>query len=270
MMIGNMLKMTTATMVVLVIIISLLLRRAEAIGKETPEEYHMGYHDRPLGNKQHHTYQEYHQHPGYFPRPGHGYSKPRPKPRETPCSCKNTVIVPAAEVKSFQEHWITASLMGCTLATGSNEDELRRIRQVAIDFVPVQPSGGFLWIGLASEPTTDGSNGDVGGPFGWIDGCTLYTEDVFIRPTNEVLPDFVTDANEASDVGEHDGEVFLGVVDFDVRPGTIRGIPNVNSLAPAIYECCVNKSYRPQKYVLGSPHETKKKKILHARSPYIP
>ena len=83
--------------------------------------------------------------------------------------------MPVAEPKSFQEHWIASSLMGCTLGTGSDKDELRLIRQVAVDFdteddieIPV------MWIGLATEPTTTSPNTDVGGDFGWLDGCTPY------------------------------------------------------------------------------------------------
>ena len=287
-MIGHMLKMTTATMVLMVIIVSLSIRRAEAIGKETPEEYYRGYHDRPLRNKQLYSYPEHHA--GYFPRPRHGYSKPRPKPRETPCSCKKTFFVPVAELKTFEEHWIAASLMGCTLATGSGKDELREIRQVAIDYQPVQPNIPrlpFMWIGVASEPVHGTLNFDVGGDFGWLDGCTPYTEDVFVRPTNardqstfdSVFPDFFIDANESSDVGEHDGDVVFGIINYETESmaGVIFSVPlslfndvSFPSQLPAIYECCVgNKSYRPQTYVLGSHHETKKK-ILHAQSPYIP
>ena len=57
-----------------------------------------------------------------------------------------------AELKSFQEHWTAASLMGCTIATGSGKDEVLEIRQVAIDY---QDNHGFLpvmWIGLAFDP----------------------------------------------------------------------------------------------------------------------
>ena len=117
--------------------------------------------------------------------------------------------------------------MICTLATGY---ELQIIRQVAIDYQPVQPNipnVSLMWMGLASEPV-EFPNLDVGGDFRCIDGCTPYTPDVFINPTNardqstyeSVIPDFVADANESSDVGEHDRHVFwagmfLGIIDFD-------------------------------------------------------
>ena len=106
--------------------------------------------------------------------------------------------------------------MICTLASGY---ELQIIRQVAIDYQPVEPNTpnvSLMWMGLASEPV-EFPNLDVGGDFRWIDGCTPYTPNVFINPTNardqstyeSVIPDFVTDANESSDVGEHD-RYFLG------------------------------------------------------------
>ena len=124
-----------------------------------------------------------------------------------------------AEPKSFQEHWIPLSLMGCTLATGSDKDEVQEIRQVAIDFdTEDMLEAPAMWIGLASEPMTIPPNTDVGGPFGWIDGCTQYTKNVFFDLTanagdqstlDSVFPDFVTDANESSNV-EHDGVGFWG------------------------------------------------------------
>ena len=251
---------TTLTMILKVLVISLLLCQTEAIlGKETHDEYNKGYY--PLRNKQ--PYQEHHQHNPYSPTPRYGYSKPYPKPRETPCSCKKTFFVPVAELKSFQEHWISASLMGCTLATGSSKDELREIKRVAIDFQAEDPNAledPLMWIGLATEPTTSAPNTDVGGDFGWIDGCTPYTKNVFAE---------IDEDNE-------DGFFYLGVIAFDdfhgFEAGDISYLPSTASQVgmPTIYECCVgNKSYRPQTYVLGSPHKTKKK-IIHAQSPYIP
>ena len=291
-MLGMNLKMTTMTMMFLMVIaISAIM------GKETQDDYNKGYH--PLRNKQPYFFEEHHQRTPYFPRSRHGYSKPRPKPRDTPCTCKKTFFVPAPELKSFRDHWIAASLMGCTLATGSDKDELRVIRQVAIDYQAVEPNIprsangtiiSFMWIGLASEPIPllGNPNFDVGGDFGWLDGCTPYTKNVFFGPPlnardqstfDSVYPDFVMDANESLDVGdEHDGAVFLGIIDFELLPGVILPFPLelfdgvlLPSHLPAIYECCVgNKSYRPQTYVLGSPHKSKEKKIVHAQSPYIP
>ena len=113
-----------------------------------------------------------------------------------------------AELKSFQEHWIAASLMGCTLATGSDKDEFQAIRQVAIDFqaeepnIPRNPSNGavipFMWIGLASDPIPENEqpNLNVGGDFGWLDGCTPYSENVFSNPS----------------LGEREGGVFLALL----------------------------------------------------------
>ena len=101
--------------------------------------------------------------------------------------------------------------MGCTLATGSGKDELREIRQVAIDYQAVEPNVPrlgdvfvpLMWIGWASEPTTDTFYFDVGGPYGWIDGCTPYTDNVVF---DQGTPDqstcdsvSATDANESSD-----------------------------------------------------------------------
>ena len=71
--------------------------------------------------------------------------------------------------------------------------------------------------------------------------------------------------------------IMVGVLAFDeidvFDAGDIYAFFPVNPFTqyPAIYECCVgNKSYHPQTYVLGSPHESNKKKIVHAQSPYIP
>ena len=74
-------------------------------------------------------------------------------------------------------------------------------------------------------------------------------------------------------------DTFFGVVafeDFGVHAGILEAggigfLPlGFNARQPAIYECCVgNKSYRPQTYVLGSPHKSKKE-IVHVQSPYIP
>ena len=161
---------TTATMFLMVIVIFLFVRQSQAY-----DYYHKGYE--PLRNE-HHPYKDNQARTPNFPRPRHGYSKPLPKPRDTPCSCKETFFVPVAELKTFQEHWISASLMECTLATGSDENELRAMRQVAIDF---EGDIGFpiMFIGLASEPTISDPNTNVGGDFMWLDGCTPYTKDVF-------------------------------------------------------------------------------------------
>ena len=154
--------------------------------------------------------------------------------------------------------------MGCTLATGSRKDELREIKRVAIDFQiegPNMPVDPLMWIGLATEPTTFPPNTDVGGDFGWIDGCTPYTKNVFA---------------EIGDGPFEDGLSYFALIAFDMfeelNAGDISYVQIDLSQAPfpAIYECCVgSKSYRPQTYVLGSPHKTKKK-IIHAQSPYIP
>ena len=154
-------------MFLMVMVIFLFVQQSQAY------DYHKGYY--PLRNK-HHPYQDHQARTPNFPRPRHGYSKPLPKPRDTPCSCKETCFVLVEEQKTFQEHWISASLMGCTLATGSDKDELRLIRQVAIDFDPEdEVPVSIMWIGLASEPMTFLPNTNVGGDFGWLDGCTPYT-----------------------------------------------------------------------------------------------
>ena len=250
---------TTATMFLMVIVIFLFVRQSQAY------DYYKGYE--PLRNE-HHPYEDHQARTPNFPRPRHGYSKPHPKPRDTPCACKKTFFVPAVELKSFQEHRISASLMGCTLATGSGEDEVRAIRQVAIDYQPENPNiplFPFMLIGLASEPTIEEDNTDPGGPWGWIDGCTPYTNNVFLD-----LPPFTVDQTVWVGVIAYDS--FLSDM-FELGAGDIAydAISSSDFALPAIYECCVgNKSYHPQTYVLGSPHETHKKKIVHAQSLYIP
>ena len=146
--------------------------------------------------------------------------------------------------------------------------EVGAIRQVAIDYEPENsniPRFPLMWIGLASEPTNEEDNTEPGGPWGWIDGCTPYTNNVFLD-----VPPF-----------KFFQTVWLGIIasdnarptGFELVAGDISYFTISTSLLalPAIYECCVgNKSYHPQTYVLGSPHETHKKKIVHAQSPYIP
>ena len=224
---------------------------------EAQDHNHRGYH--PLRHKQGYSYREHYQPAPHFPRTGHGYSKPRPEPRDTPCTCPKTEFTVVEELKSFQEHWIAASLMGCTLATASDDYELAALKQVAVDFGIDNPSDpgldALLYIGLAREGDVDDpTDGEPGGPWGWIDGCTRYTENVFARdPTNVRAPN-----------------VAVGVIAFDnvelTRPGDIADFSPARTFG-AMFECCiVKKSYRPQKYVLGSPHNTNKK-LVHMYSP---
>ena len=277
-------------MILIVVFTTLSLFQVEAIGQEAQDDQ---YHYRHLQNKQPYPYHEdysYH-HARHFPRLG--YSKPRPKPCPTPCTCQETEFIMAEELKSLQEHRIAASLRGCTLATGSDKDELEMMRQVAVDFqpefpnIPTASNGPVLWIGLATEPTLDPLNLDAGGPWGWTDGCTQYTENVFVPPNgggrdqstvDSVFSDGFwvgVDANESSDVadvGEHDGIVYVGIILYNIFPGAfmfdaLDVAIFLDAKLPAMYECC--KLYHSQKYVLGSPHKTNKK-IVHGYTPYSP
>ena len=162
-------------------------------------------------------------------------SKPcPPPPPPTPCTCETTRIFAVPQTKGFWEHAFLALQMGCTLATGSTDEELARIRQVAIDFEEEEPptpaNRPLMWIGLLRDidaPNPRESSPD--GPWFWIDGCSAYDQDVF-----------ATGANEPSNSG---GDENLGVIFYEPLGGTQLqagdiGDADENFHIPAIYECC--------------------------------
>ena len=173
-------------------------------------------------------------------------TKPRPPP--TPCTCSETNLVVSPVLRDYNEHVLSATEMGCTLATAVDETEKTAIRDFLINNPYDGPQGQNPILLIALRRLADGqlsaqgvgplaNNPIVGGPEGpwmWDDECTPYEFNAFENGGRGFEP------NNGQLVGIGLNERTGGVLYEDPFPNLIGDIIDTADTGyPALLECCV-------------------------------
>ena len=168
-------------------------------------------------------------HATYFPF----ISKFCPRLPPTPCTCHSTDYMVAPENRNFFEHAVEALVMGCTLATARDNDELDDMVTEALMYM--EPAGvNIIYIGLIRKtfnelddlpggttvPANDPTEGEPIGPWMWIDGCTDYVFNPFF-------------GDEPKNAGAADERVGA----MTLQQGAVLDV-GVSNRIPALYKCC--------------------------------